>query len=475
MMALTAAAKLFGMLRTARIAALFGTGVEAEALAAAGRIPNLLFDLLPAAAVSGCFIPVFGQKGTDKRGFTACFGAVFLLLLTLMAILCGLFAVPLTRSLFPGLSEEAATLTYRLLPRYALTLIPMGGAAILTAVCQTEGHYLIPPMAGLLTNGAELAVLYRSQSLTPDHVSTLHLCTACLLCAVLLYPLRKTKDVNLIRGLPDLGKSWKRFPASLVTVLLLPVSWGAATAAASYEAGGTALFGYAATLFSAVLGVTASGIVNYSLPKLAAESDPSARRQRASSGLFAILIIALPLALCLCLLSPETVSLVFHHGRMSHRDVLLVARTLSLLSLSLPFCVAEDFLSRYALIVNVKKALLLPPLFGGVSAIVFSFMLRDRGPVGGALAFLLCHLFSVLLLCFLLQEDLPVFSLRPLPYLLWGLAAVCLVYQAASRLLSPSVTVSPLPLLLIVALLGGGLYLTVCHLTLGRERSDSPS
>ena len=100
MMALTAVAKLLGMLRTARLAALFGIGMEAEALAAAGRLPNLLFELLPAAAVSGCFLPVLGQKGTDKRGFTTGFGIVFLLFLTLIAILCRLMTAPLTGVLF---------------------------------------------------------------------------------------------------------------------------------------------------------------------------------------------------------------------------------------------------------------------------------------------------------------------------------------------------------------------------------------
>ena len=475
MMALTAVAKFLGMLRTARIAALFGAGMEAEALAAAGRLPNLLMDIFPAAAVSGCFMPVLCQKGTDKRGFTACFGTVFFLILTLMALLCGLLAVPLTGSLFPGLSEEAASLTCRLLPRYALTLIPMGGAAILTAVCQVKGHYLIPPVACLLANGGELAVLYRSPALTPDRVSTLRLCAACLLCAILLYPLRKGNDVKVARGILNLKKAWKRFPASLIASLLLPISLGAATAASSFVMGGTALFGYAATLFSAVLGITASGIVNYSLPKMAAESDDVIRRQRASSGLLAVFVIALPLALCLCLLSHETVSLIFHHGRMHDRDILWVSRTLSLLSLCLPFCVAEDFLSRYALLIGKKAAILLPPLWGGASAIILSLLLREQGPVGGALAFLLCHLLSVLLLFFLLRRELPVFSLRSFPYLLWGLAAVCLVYQAASRLSSPSDTVFPLPFLLIVAFSGGTLYLTICRFTLGRERSDPPS
>ena len=472
MMALTAVAKLLGMLRTARLAALFGVGMEAEALAAAGRLPNLVFELLPAAAISGCFMPVLGQKGTDKRGFTTGFGTIFLLFLTLIALLCRLLAAPLTGVLFPGLSREATALTIDLFARYALTLIPMGGAAMLTACCQAKGRYLIPPLAGLTANGIELMTLYTVSDLSPKTVVTIRLVTLWLTCAILAYPFRRLRRLCPQRGLRPLKQAAKRLPAALATTVLLPISLSAAMAAASYEAGGTALFGYAAPLFAAALGITVSGIVNYSFPKLAAEADPAARKHRATACLVTVWVISLPLALLLCLLAPETVALLYRRGRMSGQETFAVARLLSIMALALPFCVTEEYLGRLALITNRRKAALLPSILGGIAVVILSNALRPLGMTGGAVAFLLCHVLSAVLQGYLLRSELSDSPLRALPYLLWGLAALCLVYRWAARMLAPYNTANPLLLPPTAVILGGILYLTVCRFTLGRERSD---
>ncbi len=473
MMTLTAAAKLLGMLRTARLAALFGIGAEAEALAAAGRLPNLLFELLPAAAILGCFMPILGQKGTDKRGVTTVFGTVFLLFLTLIALLCRCLAAPLTGVLFPGLSPEATALTHELLGRYALTLIPMGGAAILTACCQTKGRYLIPPLAGLMANGIELTVLYTASDLSAYDVATIRLMALWLTCAILAYPFRKLNRIRPQGGLRPMIQAFKRLPAAMATTLLLPISLSAAMAAASYHAGGTALFGYAVPLFTAALGITVSGIVNYSFPKLAAEADPEARKHRATNGLVTVLVISLPIALLLCLLAPEAAALLYRRGSMSGTEIFAVSRLLSVMTLTLPFCVTEEYLGRLAVIANDRKAAFLPPLWGGITVVILSYILRPIGLTGGAVAFLLCHTMSAVWQGYLLRRELTVSPLlRALPCLLWGLAALCLVYQWANRLLAPYGTANPLLLPLIAVILGGILYLTVCRFTLGRERSD---
>ncbi len=471
MMALTTIAKLLGMLRSARIAALFGIGVEAEALAAAGRLPNMLLEILPAAAISGCFLPIFGRKRTDKGGFTACFGILFLLILTMLALVCGQLTRPLTSALFPGLSPDAVALTERLLARYALTLLPMGMVALLTALCQAGEHYLLPPIVGLSANALELAVLYRSHTLSPLRVVDLRLLTLCLSCILLAYPLRVTGLPRLRAGISPLKQALARLPAAIIAALLMPLSLGAATAIASYQTGGTALLSYAVTLFSAVLGITASGVINYSFPKLTATGDAVTRMRRTAEAFVAILSISLPLSLLLCLLAPEGVSLLYHRGQLAENDALAIARVLSLLALSLPFCTAEEFFSRLALLADDKRSAVLPPLIGAMALLPLSLLLRPLGPEGGAIAFGICHLTAALLQGYCLRHQLPKHLLAPLPYFLWGLAVLCLVYELASRLLPPLCGTNPLLLSVSVALPGGFLYLIVCRFTIGRERS----
>ena len=61
MMGATVIAKLLGMLRGVLQANAYGTSLEANAFTAASKLPLAFFDMLLAAAVLGCFIPVYNS------------------------------------------------------------------------------------------------------------------------------------------------------------------------------------------------------------------------------------------------------------------------------------------------------------------------------------------------------------------------------------------------------------------------------
>jgi O-antigen/teichoic acid export membrane protein len=157
---------------------------------------------------------------------------------------------------------------------------------------------------------------------------------------------------------------------------------------------------------------------------------------------------------------------------MSGREIFAVSRLLSVMALALPFCVTEEYIGRLAMISNERKAAFWPPLLGGIAVVILSYVLCPLGMTGGAMAFLLCHVLSVVLQGYLLRREMTASSLRTLPYLLWGLAVLCLVYRWANRMLAPYDTANPVLLPLAAIILGGILYLTVCRFTLGRERSN---
>ena len=64
----TLLSRIFGYLRDLSVGALLGTGLVADAYAAAFRIPNLLRRLVGEGAVSAAFIPVFsGYLAEDRK------------------------------------------------------------------------------------------------------------------------------------------------------------------------------------------------------------------------------------------------------------------------------------------------------------------------------------------------------------------------------------------------------------------------
>jgi len=469
MMGLTAVAKLFGLLRSARIAALLGVGWEADAFSVAKQVPSLLFDLF-LAALPACLIPVYCREGTPKKGLArlvllsvAIFGA-------LSALLCVGTVGAWLRHLFPSMSQDAVNGTHALLPVFALSLPLMGLCSILTALCQCEKRYLRPALAGCLTGALSLIALYRLPFASSTQMAFLLFVTWLLQVLFLLPILRKSRSGMLRDGLSSFGEALRLFPASLLSSRLLPFSLACAMVIASRSVGGSARFDYAFTFFSAALGVLVSGVINYSFPRLATLSDETARKREIEKAFASLLQIALPLSLLLCFLSPHIIAFFYENGRFDGDDTQTVSRLLSVLALSLPFCALEEMLRRIGLLSGKRSAAYLPPVLGGVTALILSLPVLNLR--NASLAFLAIHGIASLVGCHLLRGEIGRRPLRLLPPMLMGCAAICAVYTAAGRLLPPALRL-PIPFSLTVVLCGVPVYLTVCRAAFGRERRPS--
>lgn len=469
-MALTAMAKLLGMLRAAHLAACLGTGSAANALAVANRIPSLLFDLLLGAAIPGYLIPQYGKAGRDKKGVTISVFTGVLGITTLLTVIGIVLADPLLACLSPGLPKETADLAVSLLPICLPTLIPMGCTAVLTALCQTKERYLFPAIAGITANGIALLALNIIPAQTPRGIAAIWLIAWMIQPLVLIWPFR---SMTLPHQKPDLSiltEMGKQYPAAVTSSLLLPLSFATAIAISSYHRGGTASLDYAALLFSAVLGITVSGIVNYSFPKLASARQKAERRNRASACLAGLLILSFPLALFLCLLSPELIALLYYRGNFDQTDVATVSSLFSVLALALPLCTIEEFFYRLALTAEIPKATYLPTLAGGILSLFLPLFWHPTGQQDAAIAFCLTHLITTLLQGFLLRKELHLSCLRILPIILMGLSCFCGVYALIHYWLPISLPAQNLLFPILVALFGGGLYQIVCRGLLSRER-----
>ena len=103
MMGATVIAKLLGMLRSTLQANAYGTTDAANAFTAASKLPLAFFDMFLAAAVLGCFIPVYnsfkekdtdGVKSEEADRFACIFLNFIILLCSILAAIGMLFAEP---------------------------------------------------------------------------------------------------------------------------------------------------------------------------------------------------------------------------------------------------------------------------------------------------------------------------------------------------------------------------------------------
>ena len=156
--------RVAGLVRQRVTAYYFGLGMEADAWAAAFRIPNFLQNLFGDQALSASFIPVYASlmaRG-ERREADRVAGAVAALLAVVVApvVLIGLVATPLLIDLIaPGFSGEKRELTTRLVR----ILFPGAGLLVLSAWClgvlNSHHRFLLSYTAPIAWNAAMIATL----------------------------------------------------------------------------------------------------------------------------------------------------------------------------------------------------------------------------------------------------------------------------------------------------------------------------
>ncbi len=469
-MGLTALGKGLGTVRTAILASRLGTGSEADALATATRIPTLLFDLLLGAALPACFIPAFHRE--KGRGTALLCLVTVLMPIGGLCLLAKLSPGTLLQWFAPGLKSETGAMTLAILPTALLILLPMGGVALLTALCQAEGRYRLPALVGILGNGLTCLILPAIPGLTAASAVWVLLLGWAVQLAALIPVLRLLSDEP--PHLAPLKLGLRGYPAALFSSWLLPVAFSVLLTAASYPPDSTARWDHAVTLFSAALGITVSGAVNYGFPRFTAANSRETRRREATEGLLRLLAVSLPLSLLLCLLAPEGVALLLQRGRFGSADTAAVAFRLSLLAPALPLCAAEEWLRRLAIAEGARWKALIPT---GIGCLLLLPAARWPlfPPYGIAAALFLTYLTVVGLRLYLLRKLISLSSLLPsLAGMLSGLALICLLYRGTDHLIPVGTSLRLLALPATVIPVGGLLYLGACRLIHASERRYTP-
>src|SRR5262249_8295228 len=150
------ASRLLGLGRVTAIALFFGRSAGVDAYAAAWIVPNTIYDVLIAGAVSAVFVPVFSEYAEgDRHEFGRIVSGVvtwvLLLLLAFVALLA--WQAPsvarlLIQSSRPDVYAQTVLLIRLLLPAVLL----MGLAGLATATLHAQRKFLLPATIGAIFN-----------------------------------------------------------------------------------------------------------------------------------------------------------------------------------------------------------------------------------------------------------------------------------------------------------------------------------
>lgn len=393
---LTLASRALGFVRDAMVAALFGTGIVADAAVAGLALPQLARRLLGEGALNAAILPRL-PAGEMRRLATAVlllFGAASVAL----AILLFIFMPTVITVLAPGFPDDGARETGAVLAgRLAVVCVPLATiAGVLAALANASGRFARPSFAPVAGNIAVIAVvlgLYFSgaheMAITAGLV-WLALATVAggvtqlvvILAAVPRGTLGPASGQALREALPMLTAA----APTLLATALPQLRFIIAASAASGITGGIAALFYATRLIELPLGLIGASTGAVLLPALAAKGKTDIGHR----GLEAALALSLPAALGLAVLAQPIVAVLFQRGAFDLAATQLTAAALVMLALTLPLQAVEKILAAIAFaqgfspLVTTAGLIALP--LGALVGFTTAGPLGIAGPALGVLA-----------------------------------------------------------------------------------------
>ncbi|HEX7387125.1 MAG TPA: murein biosynthesis integral membrane protein MurJ [Castellaniella sp.] len=392
---LTLFSRVTGMVRDVLIASVFGAGALTDAFWVAFRIPNLLRRLFAEGAFSQAFVPILGEvrERGDRQALRVLLDRVAL---TLFFTLCGVTAVGIlgaswvVTAMASGMRHASRTHEFseavwmtRLMFPY---IICMSLIAFASGVLNTFSRFAVPAFTPVLLNlsmiGASLLLAARMQQ--PIHA----LAVGVLIGGVLQLAVQWIA-LGKLGLLPRYGSglrnAWQDPTVRRILRQMLPATLGVSVAQLSLlintniatwlAPGSVTWLSFADRLMefpTALLGVALGTVLLPSLSAAHANHDQAGYNALLDWGLRLVLLLGLPAALGMALLSDGLVATLFNYGAFNAHDVAqtqvaVMAYSVGLLGLLAIKILAPGFYAKQDIRTPVKI---------GVAVLIFTQLLN---------------------------------------------------------------------------------------------------
>ena len=341
---LTLCSRITGLFRDILIASAFGAGPLTDAFWVAFRIPNLLRRLFAEGAFSQAFVPILGEarnKGTPDTVKTLLDRVALLLTLTLMLItLAGIIAAPwVVSAMASGLLAESKQATFdaavwmtRLMFPY---IVCMSLVAFASGVLNTWSRFAVPAFTPVLLN---LSMIAAALFLGPYFDIPIYALAAGVMLgglaqlavqwvALSQLGLRPRFFVNLSQAWHDpmVRRIGRQMLPAILGVSVAQISLLINTNIATWLASGSVTWlSFADRLMefpTALLGIALGTVLLPSLSAAHAREDHAGYNALLDWGLRMVVLLGLPAALGMALLSEGLVATLFNYGAFGAADV----------------------------------------------------------------------------------------------------------------------------------------------------------
>ena len=377
---MTLISRIFGFFRDVVIARAFGAGMTTDAFFVAFALPNMLRRLFAEGAFSHAFVPILSEyknmQGEDKTKKLVDLVATLLFLAVFAVTLVGVIGAPIiVRIIAPGfyshpdqfaLTVELTRMTFPYILFISLTALAGG-------ILNTFSRFTIPAFTPVLLN---LSIIGMALYAAPHFSQPVIALGWAVFLGGMLQLLLQTPSLQRIGMLPRFALSLNDPGVNRILKLMAPAVLGVSATqisllinimhASRLESGSVSWIYYADRLMefpTSLLGVALGTILLPSLSKCYASGDFDEYSRLLDWGLRLTLLLAVPAAVALAILSVPIISTLFFRGAFTAESVFntsnaLAAYSIGLTALILVKVLAPGFYARQNIRTPVKIAIL---------------------------------------------------------------------------------------------------------------------
>jgi putative peptidoglycan lipid II flippase len=476
---LTAAAlasRVLGWLRLLVIGSQFGASRDLDAYFAAFRIPDAIFQLVVAGALSAALIPVFSSyraRQEEAEAWRLASSVINLVLIALgaLSLLMAIFAPIVVPVVAPGFDAPTTELTVRMTRIMLLSPVFIGMGAVVSGILNSYERFAVPAIAPLVYN---LCIIVSAIVLAPL-IGVQGLAVGVVIGSL----------AHLAIQLPELGKVGQRYDLTIglshpgvrqVVWLMGPRMLGLAAGqinflastflASGLQEGSLTAYNYAFQLMQVPVGVVGVSVAVALFPRLsraAALGKIREVRGHVARALRILIFAAAPLTAIMIVLRGPLTAVFFQYGLFSASSTERTAGALLFFTLGLAAFIVVAVLARafYAL-QDTRTPVIWAVVAVAINVPLMAWLVGPMGIDGLALAMSLTAIIEVLGLVWALRSRLDGLDLEDVGSSLArsaiaGGAAALLMFGAlrSVELWLPGLLTDPLGRLLSLLVLSG--------------------
>jgi putative peptidoglycan lipid II flippase len=399
----TASSRVAGLVREIVAASYFGITGPMSAFTIAFQVPNLVRSLFADAAIQAAFVPVFTEeleKGNKREAFRLASTLIYLVTLVLGAVTAVfVLAAPLIVPLFaPGFSGEILDLTVTLSQILFPILILLGASGMVVGILNSYDRFAAFAISPFFWNVVIILVLVLLEPAFhgDDRIYAYAigvLAGTVVQLAIPAFDLRNT-PFRLTRDI-----DWRLPDVRRVLLLMLPVTLSLglinfdlllnSIVGTLVSDQAPAAIDKAFRIYMLPQGIFSVAVATVAFPTLArfaARQEWDNLRATMSNGMRQILLLLIPAAAVVLVLSVPITRLVYQRGEFDAAQTHLVAQALFWFAFSLPFNGLYLLLTRTFF--SLQRPWVPTAVAGSnlVVDVIFSFAFYSPFGVGGVVA-----------------------------------------------------------------------------------------